>query len=260
MSLIWPRVPGFRLWLVWIVIAMALLYAKPWGAFGWDELAVCAAPLLLLHPAVRIMDVLSIGLVVTSLAWIIAGEPSGGWSELAYLGCVLVTGIAIGYSARRAEGNGKAQMPIVPSLEDPGDVFRVVLGRELSRARRHDCSFAVLSVDQHAKNPELSLDSIAELIISELHAYADTAKVDDRILALVPEISTEGQRFLLRRLETKAVAALGGQIRIGLAHYPQDAMYAEDLIVVADLMRRAGADAHMEGGRLHEVEETATSS
>jgi len=258
MPLIQPRVPGFKLWLVWIVVAVALLYVKPWGTFGWDELAVCAAPLLLLHPAVRWLDVLSIGLVVSSLAWILAGEPAGGWKELAYLGSVLVAGIAIAYAARRAEGDGSAQKPIVPSQEDAGDIFFIILGRELSRARRHDSAFAVLSVDQHAENPEISLDSIAELLHSELHAYADTMKVDDRILALVPEVSTDGQQYLLRRLTTKAVTALGGQIRIGLAHYPHDAMFAEGLIEVADRKRIAGAGARVEGVP-YEVEDTVAS-
>jgi hypothetical protein len=246
MPLIRARVAGLKLWLVWIAVSVALLYAKPWGVFGWDELAVCAAPLLLLHPAVRCLDVLSIGLVVSSLAWITAGELSGGWPELAYLGTVLVAGTAIGYAARRAEGVRSAQMAMVPSVVDAGDIFFVVLGRELSRARRHDSSFAVLSVDQDAASPELSLDSVAELLNSELHAYADTAKVGDRILALVPEISTEGRQFLLRRLTTKAVTALGGEIRIGLAHYPEEGLYAEDLIEVADRKRRTGAGAQME--------------
>ena len=51
-----PPVFGFRLWLIWNVVAVVLLYAKPWGAFGWDELAVFAAPLMLLHPTVRRVD------------------------------------------------------------------------------------------------------------------------------------------------------------------------------------------------------------
>ncbi len=259
MSMIRPRVPGFKLWLVWIAVAVALLYAKPWGAFGWDELAVCAAPLMLLHPAVRFMDVLSIGLVVSSLAWIMAGEPSGGWPELAYLGCVLVVGIAIGYAARQTEADKYAQMPGVHSPEDAGNIFFVVLDRELSRARRHIRSFAVLSVDQHEANPELSLDSIAALLTSELHAYADTAKVDDRILALVPEVTTEGQYFLRRRLAAKAVTELGGEIRIGLALYPQDAMFAEDLVEVADRNRRAGGGAQM-NRVADDVDDTAVAS
>jgi hypothetical protein len=254
-----PSVYGFRLWLVWNVVAVVLLYAKPWGSFGWDELAVCASPLLLLHPSVRRVNALSIGLVVSSLAWIMAGEPSGGWPELAFLGSVLVVGIAIGDAAKRAEADSDAQTPRVPYLQDEGDIFFFVLGRELSRARRHDSPFAVLSVDQHTATPELSLDSIAELLGQELHAYADTAKLDDRVLALVPEVSKEGQQFLLRRLTSKAEIELGGQIRIGLAHYPQDAEFAEELIELADRRRRAWADAPMEGEH-RKVEDTAAAS
>ena len=44
-------------------------------------------------------------------------------------------------------------------------------------------------------------------------------------------------------LAAKAETALGGQIRIGLAHYPQDAIFAEDLIELADRKRRAWAGA-----------------
>jgi hypothetical protein len=259
MSQVLPRVPGFKFWLVWIVVAVALVYAKPWGPFGWDELAVCASPLLLLHPAVRSMDVLSVGLVVSGLAWVLAGEPTGGWLELAYLGCVLVVGIAIGNAARRAEGGRYAQIPFESSIKDAGDIFLGVLDRELSRARRHDKTFAVLSVDQHVDDPELPLDSIVVLLNCELHAYADTVKVGNRILALVPEIGTEGQQFLLRRLTTKAISALGGQIRIGLAQYPQDALFAEDLIEVADRRRHAGIGAGM-GEDSHVVKDSAASS
>ena len=260
MSQVRPGFPGFKLWLVWIVVAVALLYIKPWGAFGWDELAVCAAPLLLLRRSIRRVDVLSIGLVVSSLAWYLAGEPAGGWQELAYLGGVLVVGIFIGHAAREAEEESDAKSPAVSSRDSAGEVFLVVLGRELSRARRHDSTFAVLSVDEHPDNAGLALDAIAELLNSELHAYADTALVDDRVLALVPEISTEGQQFLLRRLTAKAVTALGGEIRIGMAHYPQDAMFAEDLIAEADRRRRAGAGARTEGAVPREVGDTAASS
>ena len=252
MPLILPRVPRLKLWLVWLVwlaVAVALLHAKPWGAFGWDEWLACAAPLLLLHPAVRCMDALSIGLVVSSLAWITAGEPSGGWPELACLWSVVVAGTAIGYVARRAEGDMYSQMPNVPYLVDAGDIFFAVLCRELCRARRHDGSFVVLSVDQHSANPEISLRSIAELLNSELHAYADITKVGDRVLALVPETRGEEHKFLLRRLTTKAVTALGGEIRIGLAGYPKDALYAEDLIEAADRKRLAGGLARNYGVR-----------
>jgi hypothetical protein len=254
-----PSISGYRLWLIWNVVAVALLYAKPWGLFGWDELAVCAAPLLLLHPSMRRVNVLSIGLVVSSLAWITAGDQSGGWPELACLAAVLVVGIVIGDAADRAEATRNKQSPDVISLGDAGVLFRYLLGRELSRARRHNSTFAVLSVDQHSANPNLQLDAIAEMLDRELHAYADSVKVDDRVLALVPEVSTEGQHFLLRRLTAKADSALGGQIRIGLAHYPQDAMFEEELLEIADQKRRAGADARMEGAAPQEFEDTAVS-
>lgn len=240
MQLILPRVPGLKLWLVWLAVAVGLLLAKPWGAFGWDEWLACAAPLLLLHPVVRCIDALSIGLVVSSLAWITAGEQSGGWPELVCLWSVLVAGTAIGYVARRAEGDMYSQMPIVPYPVDADDIFFVALGRELCRARRHDGSFVVLSADQHSANPETSLRSVAELFNNELHAYADITKVGDRVLALVPDIREEEHQFLLRRLTTKAVTTLGGEIRIGLARYPQDALYVEDLIEAADRTRLAG--------------------
>ena len=255
----WPSVTAVHLWLIWTVVAVALLYAKPWGPFGWDELTVCAAPLLLLRSSMSRVNVLTIGLVVASLAWILAGEPSGGWLELACLASVLVVGIAAGDAARRAENYGTGQKSVVATLEEPADIFLFVLGRELSRARRHESSFAVLSADQHSAGSETSLDAIAELLDRELHAYADTVKVGDRVLALVPEVSTEGQHFLLRRLRSKAATELGVGIRIGLSHYPEDAKFAEDLIELADRSRCALASASVEhaGG---EVEGTAASS
>ncbi len=89
--------------------------------------------------------------------------------------------------------------------------------------------------------------SMQKLLDSELHAYADIATIGDRVVAVVPEVSGVEYVQLLHRLATKAVTQLGGEIRIGLARYPRDAVCAAELVEAADRDRLARGFALISG-------------
>jgi len=237
MSFVMPRVSAYELWIVWLVVAVGLLIAKPWGVFGWDEWFVVAAPLLLIHPMVSRMFVLIGGLVASSVAWISLGDQAGGWPELACLWGILTAGTVISFAATRSSHDGQSEPGVVAPIANE-DLFFDALNRELCRARRDEGSFAVLSVDQQiVGHPDTSLRSVCELLDAELRAYADIAQVGERVLALVPGLGDSQYVPLLQRLSARAKASDCGEIRIGLARFPQDAVCAKDLIDVADRKR-----------------------
>jgi hypothetical protein len=231
-----PKVSAYKLWLAWIVTAVALLVAKPWGAFSWSEWLAVALPLLLMHPAVGRRVVLIIGLVVITPVWMALGDQSGGWPELACLWVVLAIGTVIGFAATRAVSDEQLQQGALPPSINVNPFFDA-LNRELCRARRDESTFAVLSVDRHAEHPSDSLHRVCELLNTELRAYADIAHIGDRVLVLVPNVLDDQYLPLLKRLTTRAAASDCGEIRIGLARFPQDAACVQDLINSADNAR-----------------------
>lgn len=239
-----PLVPSFlayKLWLIWLVVAVALLIVKPWGGgFSWDEWCAVAAPLLLIHPSVRGIDVLIVGVAVSSLAWIFLGDQSGGWPELACLWGVLAAGTVVGMGAARGAAEGRYASGVC--LEQNENLFFGSLSRELCRARRDGSSFVVLSVDRQAENSALSLRCVCELLDAELRAFADIAQVGERVLALVPEVDDDQYGPMLNRLMAKVESTDCGPIRIGMARFPQDAIFAEGLIEAADRKRIGKSD------------------
>jgi hypothetical protein len=228
------RTYAYKLWLVWLVTAVAALTAKPWGDFGWGEWIAVAIPLILILQSIQYLQALIAGLALSTLAWSADG---GSWAELALLWVVLTAGIAVGVTATRLERkNIQLQHGcICPTTgEDP---FYDALNRELCRARRDESSFAVLSVDREGEQHNSSLASVCELLDDELRAYADISQVGDRVLALVPEVSNAEYQPLLKRLKDGAASADCGAIRIGLARFPRDAVCAQELVDTADRKR-----------------------
>jgi len=252
MTTVLHRVTAYQLWIMWLVAAVGLLIAKPWGVFSWDEWFAVAAPLLLIHPMVSRMFMLIGGLVVSGAAWIVVGDQAGGWPELACLWGVLAAGTVISFAATRSSRDGQSELGVVAPIANE-DLFFDALNRELCRARRDEGSFAVLSVDQQiADHPDTSLRRVCELLDAELRAYADIAQVGERVLALVPELGDSQCAPFLQRLSARAKASDCGEIRIGLARFPQDAVCAKDLVDVADrkrLVRGVSSDS-VEGSML----------
>lgn len=230
---------AYQLWIVWSVAAIGLLMAKPWGLFGWDEWIAVAAPLLLIHPIVSVKFVLIGGLAVSGAVWFIVGGPAEGMLELACLWAVLTAGTFIASAATRSSHEGQSESGSVAAIDTEG-LFLDALNRELCRARRDEGSFAVLSVDlQNAGHSDTSrsLRRVCEFLDAELRAYADIAQVGDRALALVPGLADNQCAPMLLRLSARAKAYDCGEIRIGLARFPQDAACAKDLIDLADRKR-----------------------
>lgn len=236
MTPVLPHFSANKLWMVWLVTAVALLIAKPWGVFSWDEWLAVAMPLLLIHPAVRRVDVFISGLVATSAAWVALGEQSGGWPELACLWGVLAAGIVVGFAAMRGSRDGQFPLGVVDPITNQG-LFFEALNRELCRARRDEGTFAVISVGRQAGHPDIALRSVCELLDAELRAYADIAQVGDRVLALVPNVGDSQYVPLIDRLMARSQTTDCGEICIGLARFPQDAICAKDLIDMADRKR-----------------------
>ncbi|MEH6588782.1 MAG: hypothetical protein V7746_00920 [Halioglobus sp.] len=236
MIAILPRLPVYTLWLVWMATATAALIVKPWGNFGWDEWLVITVPLMLLHPRARHLDVLVVGLITSGLVWFFLKDNSAGWSELACLWSALAAGTVVAYTATRGSRDRKVEPDNVLPLADE-DTFFDALNRELCRARRDEGSFAVLSVDRHVGQGDASLGCVCELLDTEMRAYADIAQVGERVLVLVPEVGDSQHEPLLKRLQGNAESSGCGELRIGLARFPQDAVCADDLIDLADRKR-----------------------
>ncbi len=236
MAPVLPPALVYKLWVVWLAVALALLIAKPWGVFSWDEWLVVAVPLLLIHAGVRPLYVFLGGLAASSLAWMFLGDQSGGWPELACLGVVLVVGTVIGFIATRDDRDGQSKLGLMDPLTNE-DLFLAALNRELGRARRDEGSFAVLSVDQKEGHPDKSQRLVCEFLDAELRVYADIAQVGERVLALVPEVSDDQYEPMSKRLMARAKTSSCGEINIGLARFPLDAVCAKDLINVADRRR-----------------------
>jgi len=236
MAPIAPMKPDYRIWIVWLAVAIALLLAKPWGTFSWDEWLAVSAPLLLLHPALRRLDVLVIGVAASGLAWFGLSHQSGGWPELASLLTVVVVGTLVG--AASLKGAPAVALPAAHLGQVASEkLFFDALNREMCRMRRDKGSFAVLSVDLVGADSGTSLDSVASFLDGELRAYADIAQVGSRILVLVPDVDDGQAQPLLKRLTANWQAIDERELRIGLARFPQDAICAANLVEHADRKR-----------------------
>jgi hypothetical protein len=222
--------------MVWWAVATALLVAKPWGEFGWEEWVVLAAPLLLMHNAVRLLDSMICGFVASALAWYFLSHQSGGWLELVCLWLTLGFGNMISFAALRNSRDVR-ELSGGTALLTNEDLFFESMNREMCRARREKESFAVLSLDRKSEGLEPSLAGLCEFLDFELRSYADIAKIGDRVLALVPDVHDDQCQPLVRRLLAKSEEAFGEDIRIGLARFPEDAICADDLIDLADRKR-----------------------
>lgn len=199
MEPILPRVPVRKLWMLWLVTVIA----------------------------------------ASSVVWIVLGDRAGGWSDFARIGCFLAIGAAIGFAFARITRDGHYQSGAVRAVNSltNEELFLAALNRELCRARRDDSSFAVLSMDQAGERSDASSSHLCECLNAELRAYADIAQVGERALVLVPEVGDSQYLPMLKRLAARMVSADCGEVRIGLARFPQDAVCAQELIAIADRKR-----------------------
>ncbi len=225
-----------QLGMVWLVVAVAMLIAKPWGEFYWDEWVALATPVLFLHARVRRFDALIIGLAASGMAWFLLSTQSGGWLELACLWAVVVGGIIFGFAALRGDHVGWSYDRTSRRLSNE-NVFLDTLERELCRTRREEGSLAVLSVAWNTDNATNSLHEACKFLNTQLRAYADIAQVDGRVLALIPNTKESDCAPLLRRLLAKSERYHDGGLEFGLAHFPSDEICTAELIKTADRKR-----------------------
>lgn len=250
---------GMRVWAVWTLGITGLLFFNPVGRFGWVELAACLGPLVLAaDQRVRREVAFAVGLPAITLLSLL--DSSDG-SVLRLVTAWLVFAVGVLLIARVIEGRvelesiaGRVAFMPVDEGSIPG--FKNALEREVGRARRHEKKFVVLSIaaDPHSlANDQLAAvrsEVLADLatrranfeihatLVDVLHIYADVARLRDSVLALVPEVELESAEPLVARLRESIRDRLGLEIQVGLASFPNDAISAEDLILMAERARK----------------------
>ncbi|WP_153558899.1 nucleotidyl cyclase domain-containing protein [Roseimaritima sediminicola] len=125
--------------------------------------------------------------------------------------------------------------------------------REVRRARQYDRPIAVLTlqpVDQAASDTldrfsndfkEALLEQyvsarVARCVSEQLRQYDILTQSDDRLIALLPELSREEGLAMAAQLRTQMHAEIGIDLRVGISMFP------EDEITAIGLIERAEAD------------------
>jgi hypothetical protein len=240
---------------IWICVAAAALFAIPWGPFGWAELAALVGPLILGVDR-RIRREVAFALGLPSIALLCILEPSisivprllVAWSVYA-MGLLLTARMIEGF---RELETIAGHVAFAPTDNQSFDAFQANLEREFGRARRHEHTFALLSVAAHPRSIEVdaagpytsqllrelaenrSRLELHELLVGELHVYADVVAARNRVLALVPEIDAPAAEVLVRRLQGAVQKELDFEAQFGVACFPRDAICLDDLIQAAD--------------------------
>lgn len=249
-----------KLWALWITGASVLLFANPWGRFGWVELAAIVGPLMMaVDRRIRREPALAIGLPVITILWLALPGDAG---PVPLLLAWVVFGVGVLLGARTIDSHTELEsiagrVAFAPPDRRTFEQFELALERELGRARRHERPFVLLSVAAHphsfdaeaagAFKSELlrALEEnrarleLHELLLSELHVYSDIVAARDRVLALVPEIDPASVAALIERIQRVAAENLDFDVQIGVGCFPRDAVCGEELIQAADRDRTA---------------------
>jgi GGDEF domain-containing protein len=135
--------------------------------------------------------------------------------------------------------------------------------REIRRARRHRRSAALLAISPSPSSLKYSLDRfmeetvralneryltarLAHLLVEELDDHNIVAQQDGSFVVLLPEAGTEEADEIAQRLQRASVEQLGLDLRIGRAHFPQDAVTFDQLLADAEaqLLERGARPRH----------------
>jgi len=265
----------WTLWTAWVLGASVLLFADPFIAFSWAELAACLGSLLIaIDRRVRRERLLVAGMLAIALLAIVDPTPATAprllIDAVVFVGAVLLGARAVDDQIELETIAG--HLALGPDYERAFYDFERAVGREIGRARRHDRSFVLLSIARNEKSAVRRMDvlgtgrvaqritearellELRELLVEELHLYAEVVATADRVLCLVPEVEESAVAALQRRLGAKSLERLGVEIASGVACFPRDALGVEGLIAAADAARRSpslesvpDADAKDEG-------------
>jgi hypothetical protein len=248
----------FRLWAIWIVCALALLFANPWTELSWAELMAIAGPLgMAIDRRLKRELALAVGLPLITVLLLI--DPAGATLSRLLLDWI-VFGVGVILAARTVDSHLELEAIAGHVAFAPPDgrafaLFREALEREMGRSRRHERPFALLSVAAHPQSIQSAsagpfrvdmMRALAEnrarlelneLLLKELHVYSDVVAARERVLALVPETNGEAAAALIQRLQRVAKAGLDFEAQFGAACFPQDAVCVDELIAAADQNR-----------------------
>lgn len=249
----------FRLLSIWLLLVPALLFANPWGQFGWVELAACMGPFVLgLDRRAHRELAFAVGLPAIALLCVL--EPDVAiLPRLIVAWVVFAAGVIL--TARSVDGQQALEsvaghVAFAPPEARAFEEFQMTLEREFGRARRHGRAFVLLSVGADPRSLELGqargtsgdlLKELAEnrarleisdLLVRELHLYAEVVAARDRVLALVPEVEAEAVEALVARVQYAIGDALDFEAQIGVGCFPRDAICVDELIAAADRDRK----------------------
>ncbi len=250
----------WTLWTAWVLGTSVLLFADPWIPFSWAELAACLGSLLIaVDRRIRRERLLVAGMLAIALLAIVDSTPASAprllIDAVVFVGAVLLGARAVDDQIELETIAG--HLALGPDYERAYHDFTRAVAREIGRARRHDRSFILLSIARDGKSAVRRVDALGagriadritearellelrELMVEELHLYAEVVATADRVLCLIPEVEEEVIAALERRLRAASLERLGLTVASGAACFPRDALGVEDLIEAADAARRA---------------------
>jgi len=254
--------PPLRVSALWTLASTGVLFANPWGSFGWPELLAAIGPLALaLDHRIRPGPALAVGIgAIALLAFRDVDAPATTRTLVA--AAVFAIGVALGARAFASRS------PMIDSIAERGmempsggravAAFKLALERELGRARRHGQGLVVLSIavdaqtrggDREAGGAEGSREplrpededravvALRALLARELRLYSDVVADRGRVLALVPEVGDESFGRFVKRLHSVLERGLDFGVRVGIGWFPKDAVSIDGLIDAADESR-----------------------
>jgi len=249
----------WTLWAAWTVAASVALFAEPWIAFSWAELAACLGSLALsIDRRTRRETLLAVGLPAIALL-VLAESESVSVIRLVVDWFVFIVAVLLGARAvddQRELEHVAGHLALGADSEHAEERLRRRLAEEIARSRRYGRTFILLAVAPHprafTKEPASNSHvmrkiaaarwvlEIADALSRELHRYAHVDVSEDRALCVVPEIEgEEAIDALTSRLAAAVDREYQIEIEVGVARFPDDALAAEDLISVAREDRRS---------------------
>ena len=265
----------WTLWTAWVLATSVLLFANPWIEFSWAELAACLGSLAIaVDRRVRRERLLVAGILAIALLAIVDPTPASAprllIDAVVFVGAVLLGARAVDDQIELESIAG--HLALGPDAERAFHDFTKAVTREIGRARRHDRRFILLSIARDGRSAVRRVDALGagrvadritearellelrELMIEELHLYAEVVATADRVLCLIPEVEEGAIAALARRLRTASLERLGLPVAAGVACFPRDALAVEDLIEAADAARRTPTLETVPGPAAHAEE------